>query len=109
MPAAKLVVTYPIPRDVDAFERAYSSQHLPLAAPIFKAAGATKVVLSKIEGAATGKSPIHRIAEIHFKSLDDLQACAASEDGKKAVADAHAISNGGPPSILIATEDVVTF
>jgi hypothetical protein len=66
-------------------------------------------VLSKIEGAATGNSPIHRIAEIHFKSLDDLQACAASEDGKKVVADAFAISNGGPPTILIATEDVVTF
>ena len=75
MPAAKLVVTYPIPRDVDAFERAYREQHLPLAAPVFKAAGATKVVLTKIEGAAAGKPPIHRMAEIHFKSLDDLQAC----------------------------------
>ena len=109
MAAAKLVVTYPIPRDVDAFERAYSEQHLPLAAPVFKAAGATKVVLTKIEGAATGKPPIHRMAEIHFKSLDDLQACASSDDGKKVVADAHAISNGGPPTILIATEDIVTF
>jgi uncharacterized protein (TIGR02118 family) len=109
MPAAKLVVTYPIPRDVDAFERAYRDQHLPLAAPVFKAAGATKVVLTKIEGAAAGKPPIHRMAEIHFKSLDDLQACAASDDGRKVVADAHAISNGGAPTILIATEDVVTF
>ena len=109
MAAAKLVVTYPIPRDVDAFERAYSEQHLPLAAPVFKAAGATKVVLTKIEGAATGTPPIHRMAEIHFKSLEDLKACASSDDGKKVVADAHAISNGGPPTILIATEDVVTF
>jgi uncharacterized protein (TIGR02118 family) len=109
MPAAKLIVIYPTPRDVDAFERAYSGEHLPLAAPIFEAAGATKVVLSKISGAAAGTSPFHRIAEIHFKSLDDLNACAASKDGKKAVEHAHAISNGGPPTILIATEDVVTF
>jgi uncharacterized protein (TIGR02118 family) len=109
MPAAKLVVTYPIPRDVDAFERAYSNQHIPLAAPVFKAAGATKVVLTKIEGVATGQAPIHRLAEIHFKSLDDLQACAGSADGKRVVEDAHAISNGGPPTIMIATEDVVTF
>ena len=115
MAAAKLVVTYPIPRDVDAFERAYHEQHLPLAAPVFKAAGATKVVLTRIEGQPvavplqSSEPPVHRMAEIHFKSLDDLQACAASDDGKKVVADAHAISNGGPPTILIATEDVVTF
>lgn len=109
MPAAKLIVIYPTPRDVDAFERAYSDEHIPLAAPIFEAAGATKVVLTKISGAASGKSPFHRMAEIHFSSLEDLNACAASGDGKKAVDHAHAISNGGPPMILIGTEDVVTF
>jgi uncharacterized protein (TIGR02118 family) len=109
MAAAKLIVMYPTPRNVDAFERAYSEEHLPLAAPIFKAAGATKVVLTKIASAATGTASIHRLAEIHFPSLDSLNTCAASQPGRDALADASRISNGGPPIVLVATEDVVTF
>jgi len=105
MPAAKLVVIYPVSSDVAAFERAYSDEHIPLAAPVFAAAGATKAVLSKMNGPA----PYHRMAEIHFKSLDALNACAGSADGKKVVADATRISTGGAPLIMIATEDVVTF
>lgn len=109
MPAAKLIVMYPTPRDVATFDRVYNEEHLPLAAPIFKAAKATKIVLTQIAGAAAGSPPFHRVAEIHFASMDDLKACAASADGQKAVKHAHEISNGGPPTILIATEDVVTF
>lgn len=109
MATAKLIVMYPTPRDVDAFERAYSGEHLPMAAPIFEAAGATKVVLTRISGAATGQSPFHRMAEIHFRSLDALNACAASQPGRDALANARDISNGGPPVVLIASEDVVTF
>ena len=109
MAAAKLIVIYPAPRDVDAFERAYGAEHLPMAAPIFEAAGATKVVLTRISSAATGTSPFHRMAEIHFPSLDALNACAASQGGRDALANARDISNGGPPIVLVATEDVVTF
>ena len=105
MPGAKLVVIYPVPRDVAAFERAYSDEHIPLAAPVFAAAGATYSVLSKI----TGPASYHRIAEIHFKSLDALNACAGSAAGKNVVADATRISTGGAPLIMIATEEVVTF
>jgi uncharacterized protein (TIGR02118 family) len=109
MAAAKLIVMYPTPRDVDAFERAYSTEHIPMAAPIFEAAGATKAVLTPISGAASGSAPFHRIAEIHFRSLEALQACAASQPGRDALADARRISNGGPPTVLIAEENVVTF
>ena len=109
MAAAKLIVIYPTPRDLDAFERAYSGEHLPMAAPIFEAAGATKVVLTRISGAATDESPFHRMAEIHFPSLGALQACAASNGGREALANARDISNGGAPIVLIASEDVVTF
>jgi hypothetical protein len=80
-----------------------------MAAPIFEAAGATKVVLTLISGAASGPAPFHRIAEIHFASLQALNACAASQGGRDALADAARISNGGAPIVLIGTEDVVTF
>jgi len=109
MAAAKLMVMYPMPKDMAAFERAYSAEHLPMAAPIFEAAGATKVVLTKILGAATGTSAFHRIAEIHFPSTESLQKCAASQAGRDALGHAHKISNGGPPIILTAEEEVVTF
>ena len=106
MAAAKLIVIYPKPANLEAFENAYSTGHIPMAAPIFEAAGATKVVLTLISGAASGPAPFHRIAEIHFPSM---QACAASQGGRDALADAARISNGGAPIVLIATEDVVTF
>jgi len=109
MAGAKLIVMYPTPKDVNAFERAYSDEHLPLAAPIFQKAGATKVVLTKISSAASGTSPIHRMAEIHFSSLQALNACMGSAPGREALAHARTISNGGPPTVLIAEEDVVTF
>jgi uncharacterized protein (TIGR02118 family) len=109
MAAAKLIVIYPIPKDIDAFERAYSAEHLPLAAPIFDSAGATKAVLTRISSAAAGASPCHRIAEIHFPSQEALMACIASQAGRDALADASRISSGGAPTVLIGTEDVVTF
>lgn len=109
MAAAKLIVIYPTPRDVDAFERAYSAEHLAMAAPIFEAAGATKAVLTKISGAASGASPYHRMAEIHFPSHEALTACLSSQAGRDALADAARISNGGPPLVLLGGEDVVTF
>lgn len=109
MAAAKLIVMYPIPKDMAAFEKVYGSEHIPMAAPIFQAAGATKAVLTKIVGAAVGTPAFHRIAEIHFPSAESLQACAASQPGRDALGHAAKISNGGPPLVLIAEEEVVTF
>lgn len=109
MAAAKLLVLYPTPKDLAAFERAYSAEHIPMAAPIFQAAGATKAVLTKILNAATGAPAFHRIAEIHFPSMEALQACAASQAGRDAIAHAHKISNGGPPIVMVAEEEVVKF
>ena len=107
MPSAKLIVMYPMPKDMDAFEHAYAAEHIPMAAPIFQAAGATKAVLTKIS--AGPAQAFHRIAEIHFPSAEALQACAASQSGRDALAHAHKISNGGPPTVMIGGEDVVTF
>lgn len=45
MAGAKLILMYPPPKDLDAFERAYSNDHIPMAAAIFQRAGATKAVL----------------------------------------------------------------
>jgi conserved hypothetical protein len=109
MAGAKLIVMYPPPKDLDAFERAYSNEHIPMAAPIFQAAGATKAVLSKATGSPAGSPAFHRIAEIHFPSLAALQACAASKGGQDALAHAQKMSTGGAPVVMIAEEETVSF
>ncbi|HEX6313674.1 MAG TPA: EthD family reductase [Gemmatimonadaceae bacterium] len=103
---AKLMVMYPQPKMMDDFERAYADEHIPMAASIFTEYGATKAVMSKAVGASTGAPAFHRIAEIHFPSMDALQRCAAGK-GQDALAHAHKISNGGPPVVIIAEEDVI--
>lgn len=109
MAGAKMIVMYPPPKDLAEFERAYSAEHLPMVGPILKAAGASKGVFSKVIGAPAGAPAFHRIAELHFPSMESLQALAASKGGQEAVAHAHQISSGGPPTIMIAEEETVTF
>ena len=105
MPGAKIVVLYPQPTDVDAFERAYVEEHIPLAKE--KIVGATRVTFTTIRGALGGASPYHRITEIHFPSMDALQASAASATTQEAAAHAVSISSGGPPVFLVADEGIV--
>jgi uncharacterized protein (TIGR02118 family) len=86
MAAVKLVVMYPHPKDVAAFERLYQDEHIPMA--VKKPASKTKVVATQVQGSPQGKPPFYRIAEIHFPSLEALQACAASAGGKETLAHA---------------------
>lgn len=109
MTGAKIVVLYPAPRDPAAFERVYREDHAPMVTPV-TFPGLTKFVASKITGTADGGAgPFARVAELHFTSLKNLQAAAASEPAKRAVAHAVAISSGGPPLFLIAEEETTTF
>jgi hypothetical protein len=41
--------------------------------------------------------------------MADLEACAASDGGKQALAHAVTISSGGPPIFLVAEEETFTF
>jgi uncharacterized protein (TIGR02118 family) len=107
MAAVKLVVMYPPPKDVQTFERLYQDEHVPMAVKML--AGKTKLVATKIQGSPQGMPAFYRIAEIHFPSLEALQACASSAGGKETLAHATKISTGGPPVLLIAEEQVFTF
>jgi uncharacterized protein (TIGR02118 family) len=103
----KLIVIYPSPKDIESFERVYKNEHVPMA--VEKLGGKTKIVASKIVGSPQGTPPFHRIAEIHFPSMEALQACAASDGGKQTLANAVAISSGGAPIFLVAEEEVFVF
>jgi uncharacterized protein (TIGR02118 family) len=105
--AVKLVVMYPRPKDVQAFETVYKNEHVPLA--VEKLKGKTKIVATRVLGSPNGKPAFHRIVEIHFPSIQDLDACAASEGGKETLANAVSISSGGAPIFLVAEEDTFEF
>jgi uncharacterized protein (TIGR02118 family) len=107
MTSAKLIVAYPQPKDVDAFEAVYQKEHVPMA--IANLAGKTKIVATEPLQSPLGKPPFHRIVEVHFPSLEALQQCAESTGGKETLAHAVKISSGGPPVIMIAEEDTFTF
>lgn len=109
MAGAKIVVLYPAPRDAAAFERAYREEHAPMVTPT-TFPGLTRFVASRITGTAGGgPAPFARIAELHFPSLEALQAAAGADPAKRAVAHAISISSGGPPQFLIAEEETTTF
>jgi hypothetical protein len=91
MADAKLMVIYPHPKDADVFEKVYQQEHVPLA--VAKLSGKTKIVAT----------------EVHFPSMQALEACATSEGGKEVLAHAVKISSGGPPIFLVAEEETVTF
>jgi hypothetical protein len=74
-----------------------------------KLAGKTKLVATRVLGSPNGKPPFHRIAEIHFRSMEALEACAASEGGKQTLANAVSISSGGAPVFLVAEEETFEF
>lgn len=109
MAGAKIVVLYPVPRDVSTFERVYTQDHAPMVTPqSFK--GITKFTASRIVGTPDGSAPpFHRIAELHFPSLAALQAAAASPSAQQAVAHAVSISSGGKPVFLVAEEETTNF
>ena len=103
MATVKLVVIYPRPSDEAAFEKAYKEEPLPMAEAKLK--GMTRLVASKVLASPQGKVMAYRLAEVHFSSLEDLNKCAESDDGKEVMAHAAKISTGGPPVILVCDEE----
>jgi uncharacterized protein (TIGR02118 family) len=91
----KLIVIYPPPPNVDAFETVYKRDHVPMA--VEKLGGKTKIVGTRVLGSPQGKPVFHPIAEIHFPSMEAREACPASDGGKQTLANAAAISSGGAP------------
>jgi len=107
MPGVKLMAIYPRPKDIQAFEKLYSDEHVPMAVENFK--GKTKFVATKVLASPQGTPPFYRIAEIYFPSREALEAAIASDGTNEPIAHAIKISSGGPPIVLIAEEETFTF
>jgi uncharacterized protein (TIGR02118 family) len=107
MAGVKFLVIYPRPTDIEAFEKVYRDEHIPMAAE--KMMGKTKIVATKIMDSPQDTPGFYRIAEIHFPSLDALNTCAASEGAQATLAHAESISTGGRPMFLVAEEETFAF
>ena len=108
MAETKIVVIYPRPTDLAAFEKVYIEEHVPLAMEKIK--GVTKFAATRVVGTPDGSTPpFYRIAELYFSSIEALQESAASAGTQEAVAHAFAISTGGPPIVLVAEQETTTF
>ncbi len=107
MSTAKVVVLYPYPKDVAAFEKVYMEEHLPMVAQ--KISGMTKAVLTKFHDTPQGKPPFYRSAELYFPSMEALQTSLASEATQQVAAHVVSISTGGAPLILVAEEETTPF
>lgn len=59
-----MIVIYPRPTDIEAFDKVYSEEHLPMA--VAKLSRKTRIVATKIVGSPQGVPPFHVIAEVHF-------------------------------------------
>jgi hypothetical protein len=76
-------------------EHVYQNQNVAMA--VEKLAGKSKIVARKAVGSLDGAPLFHRIAEIHFPTMEALQDCVASDGGKQTFANSVAISFGGVP------------
>jgi uncharacterized protein (TIGR02118 family) len=64
MKSVKLIVAYPQPKDVSAFEKIYQQEHVPMA--IASLHGKTKMVATKILQSPQGEPQFYRVAEDTF-------------------------------------------
>ena len=82
---ARMVVIYPTPKDIEAFDRHYFEIHVPLAKKI---PGLRKYEVSYGPIATpVGASNIHRIGTLYFDDLAAIEKAFASPEGKAAGAD----------------------
>ena|SRR5579884_2179349 len=105
--SVKIVVIYPRPADETEFERAYEQEHIPMVEDKLK--GMTRLVLTKVVNSPQGKVAAYRLAEVHFSSMGDLEKATASDGGKEVIAHAQKISTGGPPIMLICTDESFVY
>jgi uncharacterized protein (TIGR02118 family) len=108
--SVKLVVLYPYPKDQEAFEQAYVTEHIPKVAAIAKKlAHCTKAVYTRVLMSPEGASPFCRIAELHYPSLEAMQADFSTPEALELGAHAASISTGGIPISIVCDEETVTF
>lgn len=100
---ARMVVIYPTPKDIEAFDRHYFDIHIPLARKIpglrkYEINAGPVVVPVGIPG-------IHRIGTVQFDDLAALEAGFLSPEGRAAAADRRLYAPDGSGVQMLIFEE----
>jgi len=99
---ARLVVLYKTPKNAEAFDKHYTSTHIPLAK---KVPGLKKYDISQgTVGTPAGPSGIHLVATLYFDSLDALTAGLSSPEGQAAAGDLSKVASAGATVLIEDTQ-----
>lgn len=101
---AKLVALYKKPQDTAAFDRHYSSVHLPLARKI--PAMLSYEISTGPVTSATGDSPYHLVAMLEFESMAAIQQALATPEGQATAADLDNFAQAGVELLIFDSKEV---
>ena len=101
----KLIVLYPLPADVEKFDSDYQAHlqltHEKMGIPV----DVKPYTVTKLSPLQEGSPHFYLMFALPFASVEELQAALATPPMQEVGADAHRISTGGPPVIMIGSED----
>lgn len=98
----KLVVLYPQPTDVEAFERRYIGQHMPLMRELV--GPDVPLPTYRTIGFGNRQPPFYRVAEIHFRNMAHFNEFTDSGKSKIGHESSVKVSTGGKPIYLVCEE-----
>lgn len=101
----KLVVLYPHPIDEDEFEERYVHEHLPL---MNRLVGSGTILTYRTVGASRNPPAFYRIAEIHFRDIDQFNQFVESGNSKIGRDSSVNVSTGGEPTFLLCRQETET-
>jgi uncharacterized protein (TIGR02118 family) len=98
----KVIVLYPPPLDVEAFESEYVGRHLPLMRQLL----GPDIPLPTFRIVSSEQRPAahYRLAEIHFESQTQLDEFVHSGRGQVAGESSRRVSTGGKPLVAVCVK-----
>ncbi len=101
---AKVIALYKKPADVAAFDRYYTSTHVPTAKKI---PGLRRYEVSTgAVGSGQGDSPYHLVAVLSFDSLAAIQTALGTPEGQATAADLANFAQAGVELLMFDTKEV---
>lgn len=99
----KLIATYKVPQDIEAFEKHYQEVHTPL---VKKVPGVKEIRVNRVFAAPMGKPSLHLVAEVVFADKETFNNAMKSPENMASGKDAMKFA-GELVSVHFAKEEVI--
>tara|TARA_Y100000294_G_C8270168_1_gene222486 strand:- start:111 stop:422 length:312 start_codon:yes stop_codon:yes gene_type:complete len=100
----KLIATYKIPEDAEAFNKHYEEVHTPL---VKKVPGVKEIRMNRVFAAPMGKPTLHLVAEVVFSDKETFNNAMKSPENMACGKDVMGFA-GSLVSVHFAQEEVIT-